>query len=84
MLDNAWHDDDEDNTWRRQQKAPFGIPTISIYQSPQKYTIFAGKNLVIVAAGGDEKTLMEDDIRKRHEDEQKAKLASLKGSGRFG
>ena len=39
---------------------------------------------MIVAAGGDEKTLMEDDIRKRHEDEQKAKLASLKGSGRFG
>ena len=43
----------------------------------------AGKTLVL-EAGGERRVLVEDDIRKKHEDEQKAKLASAKGSGRFG
>merc|ERR1719282_2096965 len=44
-----------------------------------------GKNLIIVA-GGDEKVFVEDDIRQRHEEAQKAKMANMKGSGsgRFG
>ena len=42
-----------------------------------------GKNLVIVA-GGEERVFVEDDIRQRHEEAQKAKMANMKGSGRFG
>eukprot|EP00092_Neocalanus_flemingeri_P094577 GFUD01120274.1.p1 GENE.GFUD01120274.1~~GFUD01120274.1.p1 ORF type:complete len:150 (-),score=31.61 GFUD01120274.1:103-519(-) len=40
-----------------------------------------GKNLTI-EAGGQQKQLVEDDIRKQHEEAQTAKLQS--GSGRFG
>ena len=42
-----------------------------------------GKNLVIVA-GGEEKVFVEDDIRQRREEAEKAKMANMKGSGRFG
>lgn len=42
-----------------------------------------GKTLIL-SAGEMERVLMEDDIRKRHEDQQKAKMLSMKGSGRFG
>merc|ERR1712168_1287701 len=42
-----------------------------------------GKTLII-SAGGVEKTFAEDDIRQRHEETQKAKMMSMKGSGRFG
>ena len=42
-----------------------------------------GKTLII-SAGGVEKTFLEDDIRQRHEETQKAKMMSMKGSGRFG
>jgi len=42
-----------------------------------------GKDLVIIA-GDIEKVFTEDDIRKRAEEEQKAKLANAKGSGKFG
>merc|ERR1712034_308858 len=42
-----------------------------------------GKTLVL-EAGGQRRVLVEDDMRKKHEDEQKAKLAAAKGSGRFG
>ena len=43
----------------------------------------AGKTLVL-EAGGQRRVLVEDDMRKTAEDEQKAKLAAAKGSGRFG
>jgi len=43
-----------------------------------------GKNLVIVSGDGSERVLSEDDIRKRHDEAQAAKLATMKGSGRFG
>merc|ERR1719213_212 len=39
-----------------------------------------GKTLII-SAGGQEKVFIEDDIRKRHEETQKAKMMSMKGSG---
>jgi len=42
-----------------------------------------GKTLII-SAGGTEKTFTEDDIRQRHEETQRAKMMSMKGSGRFG
>ena len=45
---------------------------------------FSGKNLVIVSGDGSERVLSEDDIRKRHDEAQAAKLATMKGSGRFG
>eukprot|EP00092_Neocalanus_flemingeri_P007275 GFUD01007855.1.p1 GENE.GFUD01007855.1~~GFUD01007855.1.p1 ORF type:complete len:139 (+),score=43.40 GFUD01007855.1:42-458(+) len=42
-----------------------------------------GKNLII-EAGGKQKQLVEDDVMQKHNEAQKAKLASAKGSGRFG
>eukprot|EP00092_Neocalanus_flemingeri_P022431 GFUD01024328.1.p1 GENE.GFUD01024328.1~~GFUD01024328.1.p1 ORF type:complete len:162 (+),score=52.38 GFUD01024328.1:71-487(+) len=42
-----------------------------------------GKNLTI-EAGGQQKQLVEDDVMQKHNEAQKAKLASAKGSGRFG
>ena len=36
-----------------------------------------GKNLVIVA-GGEEKVFVEDDIRQRREEAEKAKMANIK------
>ena len=45
---------------------------------------FLGKNLVIVSGDGSERVLSEDDIRKRQDEAQAAKLATMKGSGRFG
>ena len=42
-----------------------------------------GKTLII-SAGGTEKTFTEGDIRQRHEETQRAKMMSMKGSGRFG
>ena len=38
----------------------------------------------MVEAGSEERVLVEDDIRKKQEEAQKAKLANAKGSGRFG
>merc|ERR1711931_305103 len=39
---------------------------------------------LVVEAGSEERVLVEDDIRKKQEEAQKAKLANAKGSGRFG
>ena len=39
---------------------------------------------MIVSGDGSERVLSEDDIRKRHDEAQAAKLATMKGSGRFG
>merc|ERR1711931_83279 len=41
-------------------------------------------NTLVVEAGSEERVLVEDDIRKKQEEAQKAKLANAKGSGRFG
>lgn len=43
---------------------------------------FVGKSLIITA-GGVDKTFTEDDIRARHEEAQKAKQMSMRGSGRY-
>ena len=41
--------------------------------------------MLIMEAGGQHKRLVEDDMRKKHDEAQKAKLASAGGgSGRFG
>ena len=42
-----------------------------------------GKTLII-SAGEVERVLTEDDIRQRQENQQKEKMLSMKGSGRFG
>ena len=42
-----------------------------------------GKTLII-EAGGRQKQLVEDDMRKNYEEAEKAKLANAKGSGKFG
>ena len=57
------------------------VCTIYIHDFQSIYRV--GKNLVIVA-GGEEKVFVEDDIRQRREEAEKAKMANMKGSGRFG